>query len=323
MKSNLSYHYFPNNILYKEAVLSLIEMIKKNEERKLKSLILLSGGSVINSYPYLLDYLKENPGLSKYMAFAQVDERFQPHGDEKNVNAEEIRKTGLWEVCEKYGIPYFLVSQEKTLTSAANRYNQLLTKLFCEYDRKIAVLGIGADGHTAGLLPGYSVFWNKESGKSSVPNFSDSHGFTRNPKFFGKVSDHKTFGPGQHLVRSFKIGTFGFRNKGRKIVCQLLSSVFKKGTFGFTEKVDVPFPKKKYVIGYENRGIFPQRISITPYAINQLDRAYVLVSGEEKKDILVQFISNENSSCLNDFPTGILYDVPQVEVFSDQVMSSS
>ncbi len=125
-----------------------------------KVLLLLSGGSAVKLYKIITYHLS----LISYnnLAIAQLDERFQPVNN-NDANANSIGKTGLWKVCKKRNIPYYLVSQEGTLKESAEKYDQTISKLFKEYTYKLAVLGIGEDAHTAGLLPGYEKIWNVDS----------------------------------------------------------------------------------------------------------------------------------------------------------------
>lgn len=152
-----------------DCLLELLGTYKKN-----KVLLLLSGGSVVNLYKKLAEYLQSVDIKENSLVFAQVDERFQPGSNNpiiklsnnqvsnENINSIQIGKTGLWEACRKKNIPYYLIPQEGTLDEAANNYNETLKNLFEHFSYKIGVLGIGEDGHTAGLLPGFEKFWNTQ-----------------------------------------------------------------------------------------------------------------------------------------------------------------
>lgn len=131
-----------------------------------KILLLLSGGSVVRLYSKLGEYLKRHRGI---IALGQVDERFQPLR-KTDVNIQSIWDTGIFEVCDERKIPYFFVSQEGYLDESTAAYNTVLEKAFSEYTYIMAVLGLGEDGHTAGLLPGYDVFWDIEKMVSGYEN---------------------------------------------------------------------------------------------------------------------------------------------------------
>src|SRR3989338_6728652 len=157
---------------YDEALKKLCFVITGAMSLKKKALIFLSGGSCVNLYAKLADWLAGQKDFGGNLTFAQADERFQP-GDQvesrkynvvsrlnKNINSDAIGESGLWEMCKKLRIPFHLVSQKGALNEAADEYNQTVEQLLNEHDYKIAVLGIGEDGHTAGLLPGYQLHQN-------------------------------------------------------------------------------------------------------------------------------------------------------------------
>lgn len=153
------------NQVWEEAGEKLTETLEKNKN----TLLLLSGGSAVGMYGKLAEFLR---GYGGKIAVGQVDERFQPGGESgirnkelgKNIdiNANAIWRTGLWEVCEERKIPYFTISQEGTVEEAARIYNATMQECMNEYTYKMAVLGIGEDGHTAGLIHGYSRLWDGE-----------------------------------------------------------------------------------------------------------------------------------------------------------------
>jgi 6-phosphogluconolactonase len=160
----------PKELVYAKAAEKLISVIRFYIKTTKKTLVLLSGGSSVQVYGKLVSWIKETENDLSLLAFGQVDERFRSGKkvtgnrhqalDNREINAEAIGKTGLWDVCEKKKIPYFIISQENTLEESARQYNQLLSKLLREYTYLITFLGIGEDGHTAGLIPGYARKWN-------------------------------------------------------------------------------------------------------------------------------------------------------------------
>lgn len=162
MSSKITIHNKDSENIYPNAAELLIKSLKSHQKEKI--LILLSGGSVVKVYKVMSYELSVIS--SEKMAIAQVDERFfgkeQRTENKKQINADQIGRVGLWEMCRKRKIPYYLVSQEGKLTESAEEYDQTISKLFKEYTYKIAVLGIGEDGHTAGLLPGYEKAWNTD-----------------------------------------------------------------------------------------------------------------------------------------------------------------
>ncbi len=163
----INIHTVSENQVWDTSSERLIEIIKQNSSKKI--LLLLSGGSVVGMYGNLVRWIKDKKIRDKF-AMGQVDERFKPNGEWKmenarmniDINANAIWKTGLWEVCEERKIPYFTITQEGTFEESARMYNARMHECMNEYTFKMAILGIGEDGHTAGLLPGYAKGWDKE-----------------------------------------------------------------------------------------------------------------------------------------------------------------
>ena len=110
-------------------------------------------------YPIIASDIKQLPDRWKMVAFAQVDERFQPKNKDE-INAKAILKSGLTEVLEEKKIPFFQIPQSGTLKNSSTLYNQTLSQLFSNCEKKLAVLGAGEDSHTAGLLAGYQKVWD-------------------------------------------------------------------------------------------------------------------------------------------------------------------
>lgn len=149
----------PDDLWKKAADLLFDKIIESDSDRK-KCLILLSGGSALNIYNILADKIRKFPIHVYRLAFAQVDERFQPQNSE-DTNSHQIEKTGLLSLLKEKNIDFYPIPQIGSLEEASQKYDKTISKLFYEYDNKMAVLGIGEDGHTAGLLPGFQSAWDK------------------------------------------------------------------------------------------------------------------------------------------------------------------
>lgn len=163
---NILLHKKDPKTIWSKASEFLIKSLKDHENEKI--FLLLSGGSAVKLYERIAKYELRSTNL----AFAQVDERFQPESKE-DINAYQIEKTGLWKVCGEKNIPYYLVPQEGTLEQAAGKYNSTLKDLFEHFPYKIGVLGIGEDCHIAGLIPRYKASWNKDK---LVAGYEIDHG---------------------------------------------------------------------------------------------------------------------------------------------------
>lgn len=160
--SAITIHTEKNELIWNKASEFQINWLKLYHNIHQKTLFLLSGGSVVKIHSDLAKFINNSKLNFDFLAFAQVDERFQS-GRMEDINAYQIEKSGLWEVCKKKNIPYDLISQEGTLEQAAKKYNRRLQEFFEHFTYKIGVLGIGEDAHTAGLLPGYETSWNVNS----------------------------------------------------------------------------------------------------------------------------------------------------------------
>ena len=208
----------------------LIEKLNKFGQEGKRCLLLLSGGSAVSLYQNPAEYIDKLQIRSDFLAFGQVDERFRPYNIEK-INAVAIEKTGLIEKLESRAIPFYRIPQSGDMREAAFNYDRLLKKLFRKYDFHLAVLGIGQDGHTAGLLRGYRSEWDKD----------------------------------------------------------------------------------RLVIGYETRGEFRQRITITPDAFRNLDYGLIFAAGADKKEVADRIL-NKSSDDVNNLPGILIHKIKEVDL---------
>lgn len=113
------------------------------------TLLLLSGGTS----PDLLYRLIAKSKSLKPGAVALVDERFgQPM--HPNSNERMITETGLVGYLNNEGIPFYKILKEGSMETATVQYEETIRNLFDKFPKKVAIMGIGADGHTAGIKPG-------------------------------------------------------------------------------------------------------------------------------------------------------------------------
>lgn len=261
MKTSL----FSSDVFFQRVSEKLIEKIKENISDK-KILLFLSGGSCVNIYGFLAKEIEQSDEIiqsrkSTSLVIFQVDDRFLPRKEsgiksheskiknreinEEDINAYKIGKTGLWDVCSKRNVPYHVIPQEGSLEESAIQYSERILRYFKEKNIfKIGIFGIGEDGHTAGLMPGYQKCWDRE----------------------------------------------------------------------------IPY------VGYENNGKFKKRITATPLFLRKLDVAYIIASGEKKKEVLArlrnfavsQSPGEEKNSYTDQFPAYLLLQVPHLEVFTDR-----
>ncbi|MBI4079232.1 MAG: 6-phosphogluconolactonase [Candidatus Levybacteria bacterium] len=129
------------------------EWVYKNCDKS--TLLLLSGGSTPKPlYETLAKEKKLNAG-----AVALVDERYGfPFHNQSN--EKMIRDTGLFSFCTKQKIPVCKILHGKSIEQTAEDYNTQIIHLFSEFPKRIAILGIGSDGHIAGIAPQREDFHN-------------------------------------------------------------------------------------------------------------------------------------------------------------------
>lgn len=83
-------------------------------------------------------------------AVAMVDERFGQKFHETS-NEKMFQETGLLRYLQMRNIPFYPMLQGKSREETAESYDEQLRTLNATYPKSVAILGIGADGHTAGL----------------------------------------------------------------------------------------------------------------------------------------------------------------------------
>ena len=125
-----------------------------------KTVLFLSGGSTPKGlYELLAKEKKLKPG-----AAAIVDERYFPISNIKNQrqdlegsNEKMIRDAGLIGHIEN-SARFYPVLKDKSLEQTVKDYDETVRFLLSHFPKSIGILGIGPDGHTAGLPPGISNF---------------------------------------------------------------------------------------------------------------------------------------------------------------------
>lgn len=111
----------------------------------------LSGGSAI---PIAVAVAKQIiPGEARRnLRILQIDERYGPVGH-TNSNWQQLLDAGF----ELQGATYRPVLHGLTLPLTVEAYVEAVTDALHNCDLRIGLLGIGPDGHTAGMLPGSSA----------------------------------------------------------------------------------------------------------------------------------------------------------------------
>lgn len=131
----------------KEASKKALNFLMKSVDQD--TLLFLSGGS---SPKFLYQMIAQNKEL-KPGAVALVDERFGPPFH-INSNEKMIKDMGLVDYLNNEGIPFYGILQNRDLEETAIVYEKRIKELMKKFSKKVAIMGIGADGHTAGIKPG-------------------------------------------------------------------------------------------------------------------------------------------------------------------------
>lgn len=125
-----------------------------------KTLLALSGGispdyrkMIVDSATPLRSSRQSFEGQSILPgAVCMVDERF---GMPLHQNSNELilKSSGLTGYLEKQEIEFYRILKGKNLEETARNYNQIIEDLFKKFAKRVGVMGVGANLHTAGLFP--------------------------------------------------------------------------------------------------------------------------------------------------------------------------
>ena len=123
----------------------IAEMLGKYSD--FKTALFLSGGSTPKK---LYEYFASEKNL-KAGTIGQIDERFGKR-NHKNSNEVMIAGTGLTKYFESLNIRFYpMLEGEKDIENSARDYDEALRFIFKYFPKNVGILGIGEDGHTAGI----------------------------------------------------------------------------------------------------------------------------------------------------------------------------
>lgn len=116
-----------------------------------ETVLALSGGTTPNYRQMIV-----KPGDILPGAVCVVDERY---GKAFHANSNEllIKESGLLNYLKKCGIGFHKVLRGKNFLQTAADYNQTVSELFEKFPKKIGIMGIGTNLHTAGIFPNSTV----------------------------------------------------------------------------------------------------------------------------------------------------------------------
>ncbi|MBI5045234.1 MAG: 6-phosphogluconolactonase [Candidatus Levybacteria bacterium] len=189
------------------------------------TVLYVSGGQTPKDlYRNVANDQKIHPG-----AVALIDERYGIRGH--NVSNEKmIEESGFLPYLKEKGVPFYPILQDNhpNLVETADNYDMTIKYLFAGFPRSVGILGIGLDGHTAGIagnrtdpsmgsgLLFHNPMFDQEQKNSLVSSFSDLQG-----KFKERVS--MTF-RGLSMIDVFIVLVFGEDKK------EALEKVFSDGS---------------------------------------------------------------------------------------------
>lgn len=141
-----------------------------------KTALFLSGGRTPKKlYEMISLACQLNPG-----AVALVDERF---GEKFHQNSNELmlKKSGVLGYLNKKNIQFYpILEKGSQRAQTAKDYDETVRYLFNYFQKTVGILGVGLDGHTAGL-PANPSLWKRTIRQDSKNNFvieyNDSTGF--------------------------------------------------------------------------------------------------------------------------------------------------
>jgi 6-phosphogluconolactonase len=117
-----------------------------NKYSDMKTSLFLSGGST----PKKLYELFADKKTLKAGAVGQVDERY---GEKLHRNSNElmIKNTGLLDYFDSQNVRFYPILTDKTIEDASKDYDESLRFIFKYFPKNVAIMGLGGDGHTAGI----------------------------------------------------------------------------------------------------------------------------------------------------------------------------
>lgn len=123
---------------------TVVEILGKYSD--FKTALFLSGGST----PKKLYEMIAKEKTVKAGLLGMIDERFGEKNHKKS-NEVMIGNTRIVEYFENQNIKFYPIIEEKGFEETAKDYDEALRFIFKYFPKNAGVLGIGADGHTAGI----------------------------------------------------------------------------------------------------------------------------------------------------------------------------
>lgn len=198
---------------FQQAIEKTKEILYEKVDRK--TVLFLSGGATPKSLYASLAHDK----IIRPAAVGMIDERFGKKLHESS-NERMMEDTGFLGYLEKQRIPFYpIITRKLSRKKTAEEYDKITRDLFFHFQKSIAIMGIGTDSHTAGIIPNRKDFID--------PLFDEG----KKQLFVGEYNDEKsdykervsmTFA-GLSLIDYFIILAFGKEKK------KALQAMFTQG----------------------------------------------------------------------------------------------
>lgn len=130
-----------------QAVSDLRDRLTSELEKGMNVLWLVSGGSNIKPTVAVLNEIPDE--LTENLSIMLIHEFYGPAGHE-NSNSRQFNEAGL-DPKKAHLVP--ALQSQCSFEDAIRYYNHVTAEAFAENDVLIAQLGMGVDGHVAGILP--------------------------------------------------------------------------------------------------------------------------------------------------------------------------
>lgn len=130
---------------------AICSSIRGSLESGKRVLWLVSGGSCVGPQVKIMEKLRETlPDALSLLTVLPVDERYGEYGHQDS-NSQQMRQAGFSPGSAAW---IDVLSEHLPMPETVERYSQLASEAFASADVVTATLGMGADAHTAGILPG-------------------------------------------------------------------------------------------------------------------------------------------------------------------------
>jgi len=113
---------------------------------------LLAGGSAIDYYRNLASFVTKDIDFSR-LTISLGDERYSPDRFHRDATMPTFMKLELFKKLKEKGAKFFDILTGDSLDHDANRFDSFLQEALNKHNFILSNQGIGADGHTAGIIP--------------------------------------------------------------------------------------------------------------------------------------------------------------------------